>query len=159
MIDIKQQNFCQNIPGYLNLSAALKSDISTFQRNQEKYVSLNLKDGKNLGEIECTNISVTNPFIEGAFQTEINAFITFSSDYLDKVLSDMTNEEFVLILKDRNKVLWVAGTNEEPLHFKYSHIGEEGVTGKHGYLITFFRKMMDPLSLLYVEPEHIALED
>lgn len=159
MNDIKKQNFCQNIPGYLNLSAAFKSDISTFQRNQEKYVSINLKEGKILGEIECNNIYVNNPFLDGAFQTEINAFITFSSDYLDKVLSDMTNEEFVVVLKDRNNINWVAGTKEEPLHFKYSHIGEEDVTGKHGYLITFFRKMIDPLSLLYVEPEQIAIAD
>lgn len=151
MNDIKQQNFCQNIPGYLSLHAAMKSDINTFQRNNEKYVSIGLKEGKTLGEIECNNISVNNPFLDGAFNLEINAFITFSSDYLDKVLSDMTNEEFVVILKDRNQVLWVAGTKDEPLHFRFTHLGEESVTGKHGYLITFYRKMQDPLSLLYVE--------
>lgn len=151
MIDIKQQNFCQNIPGYVSLHAALKSDINTFQRNNEKYISISLIEGKTFGEIECNNISVNNPFQEGAFNLEINSFITFSSDYLDKVLSDMTNEEFVLILKDRNQVLWIAGTKDEPLHFRFTHLGEESVTGKHGYLITFYRKMLDPLSLLYVE--------
>lgn len=151
MNDIKQQNFCQNIPGYVSLNAALKSDINTFQRNNEKYVSISLKEGKTFGEIECNNISVNNPFQDGAFNLEINAFITFSSDYLDKVLSDMTNEEFVVILKDRNHVPWVAGTKDEPLHFRFTHLGEESVTGKHGYLITFYRKMQDPLSLLYVE--------
>lgn len=151
MNDIKQQNFCQNIPGYISLHAAMKSDINTFQRNNEKYVSIKLKEGKNLGEIECNNISLSNPFQDGAFNLEINAFITFSSDYLDKVLTDMTNEEFVVVLKDRNQVIWVAGTKDEPLHFKYTHLGEEGVTGKHGYLITFFRKTRETLSLLYVE--------
>ena len=94
---------------------------------------------------------MNNPFQDGAFNLEINAFITFSSDYLDKVLSDMTNQEFVVILKDRNQIPWVAGTKEEPLHFRFTHLGEENVTGKHGYLITFYRKMQDPLSLLYVE--------
>lgn len=150
MNDIKQQNFCQNVPGYLNLMATFEKDINTFQRNDEKYISIGLKEGKSLGEIECNNISVNNPFVDGAFDLEINAFITFSSDYLDKVLSDMTNEEFIVVLKDRNKISWVAGTKDEPLHFRYTHLGEESVTGKHGYLITFYRKMQDPLSILYV---------
>ena len=78
MNDIKQQNFCQNIPGYISLHAAFKNDINAFQRNNEKYVSIGLKDGKSLGEIE-SNIK------------DVKEFALKLNEYYNKVVFDDDN--------------------------------------------------------------------
>lgn len=158
MRSIKQQNFCQNIPGFLKLYAAYKSDISILTQVNENSVMLEMEEGKEFGEIDCKKISLSNQYNDGTFNLEINAFIIFTSEYLDKFLLEMTNEEFIVILKDRNEVHWVAGTLDEPLKFSFVHFGEENIFGKHGYAITFFRKMQDPLLVLNGESNIVLTE-
>jgi len=143
-------NITKNVTGGNMTGNRLISLVSTDEIDNITLIGINkkrvtLKLGCAFGKIEADSIEFSCREEDGNYNIEIFCRLVSTLGQHDSLFNRMKQKRWIVKIIDNNNITWLAGTLQEPLHFRPEHIGEDKPAGQHCYELFFWRQSTEPL--------------
>lgn len=148
MEDFKKNTACGNIAGFKRIEITSCKEVHSIipvSYNRKKVL---FNNGGRFGIIDSRKIDLNIQFDDGFYNIAISCEFAGIKTAYDSKFNGMTRDGFIAKITDNNNVVWVAGTIEEPLRFRFTHKGTPLTTGVHNYSLFFYRNTTESLCLL-----------
>jgi hypothetical protein len=156
-----------NMTGNRQITIASTDEIKNIALTRHNTKSVTFKQGYAFGRIEANDIQFSCKEEDGHYAIEIFCRLVSTLGQHDNLFNRMKRKRWIVRVMDNNNITWLAGTLQEPLRFRWEHIGEDKPSGQHCYELFFERQSTEPLyvtNITYVyivdtEVEQERLED
>lgn len=137
---------CGNVPGYVGIWITSSREVLKVSATNDHKRSVSFSPGGSWGFIDgAKRIYLSDIQQDGIRNVEVGCDFAATPAVMDHRLREMSEQRFIVKLKDRNGKFWLVGSDKEPLHFSYDHIGEPDASGAHKYVLKFYRLLSIPL--------------
>ncbi len=133
---------CPNAPGYVRMWLTSIEEVENITLSGENTRSVTFAADGAWGEVEATNIAVSEEYADGYYTLSITADLT-TIDPVDPILDQLCQMRVLVMLKGRNGQKYLAGSFEQPLNFAYELSADRD---EHTYHLTMSRKTTQPIS-------------
>jgi hypothetical protein len=134
-----------NMTGNRQISIVPTDEIKSITLTGAKSKRVTLKLGRAFGIIEAGSIEFSCKQEDGFYNIEIFCRMVSTLGQHDSLFNRMKQKRWVVQITDNNNITWLAGTVDEPLRFRWEHIGEDKPSGQHCYELFFERQSTEPL--------------
>lgn len=153
MQNILKNQQTNKMSGFKKIFLAEENEVDKIEKTNETNEWVYLKPNYYWGEIESNKIELNVNFEEDYLLTEVTCTLKGITNTYNHLFSKMIEQKFIIKLVDNMNKIWVIGNLEEPLNFKYAHIGKNDPADVHEYQLTFYRKTTIPLYQYEETPE------
>jgi len=139
------KNAQSNMTGNQHIFIASTDEIKNITLINFNTKSIDLKQGHTFGKIEAGEIQFSCKEEDGRYIIEIFCRLASTLGKYDTLFTRMKHKRWIVKIIDNNNITWLAGTLQEPLRFRWEHIGEDKPSKQHCYELFFERQSTEPL--------------